>query len=107
MQTKSKKTYKSAGYGEPVFVTDDLGTWTLKHHVFHAPTGFAWGYGGSGPAELARCILWDYLGHEPSAAQYHQFKWDLIASRDGDSPFELTSTEINTWFSNNEVLSAW
>lgn len=34
----------------------------LRHHVKHSPTGFSWGYGGSGPAELARCLLIDALG---------------------------------------------
>jgi hypothetical protein len=33
----------------------------LRHHVRHSPTGFSWGYGGSGPAELARCVLIDCL----------------------------------------------
>ena len=36
----------------------------LHHAVLHSPTGFAWGYGGSGPAELARCILLAVLGKE-------------------------------------------
>ncbi len=34
----------------------------LTHHKRHSPDGFAWGYGGSGPAELARCILIDHFG---------------------------------------------
>lgn len=34
----------------------------LPHHVKHSPTGFSWGYAGSGPAELARCLLIDALG---------------------------------------------
>jgi hypothetical protein len=29
----------------------------LRHYVRHSPTGFSWGYGGSGPAETARCLL--------------------------------------------------
>lgn len=29
----------------------------LAHHVKHSPDGFSWGYGGSGPSELARCLL--------------------------------------------------
>jgi hypothetical protein len=29
----------------------------LHHHVHHSPDGFQWGYGGSGPAETARCLL--------------------------------------------------
>ena len=28
----------------------------------HSPTGFAWGYGGSGPAQLALALLVDALG---------------------------------------------
>jgi hypothetical protein len=36
----------------------------LTHHVKHSPTGFSWGYGGSGPAELARCILIDHLADD-------------------------------------------
>jgi hypothetical protein len=34
----------------------------LRHVVRHSPTGFEWGYGGSGPADLARCLLLDVLG---------------------------------------------
>lgn len=34
----------------------------LPHHVKHSPDGFEWGYGGSGPSELARCLLIDALG---------------------------------------------
>jgi hypothetical protein len=41
---------------------DETGeTLPLRHHVRHSPAGFNWGYGGSGPAELARCILIDHL----------------------------------------------
>ena len=42
----------------------------LTHHVRHSPDGFAWGYLGSGPAELAKDILWDFLGSEPHPACY-------------------------------------
>jgi hypothetical protein len=38
----------------------------LPHLIKHSPTGFAWGYGGSGPAELSRCVLAAVLG--PRAA---------------------------------------
>lgn len=34
----------------------------LRHHVKHSPTGLEWGYGGSGPADLARSLLIDALG---------------------------------------------
>jgi hypothetical protein len=34
----------------------------LRHVVKHSPTGYSWGYGGSGPADLARSLLIDALG---------------------------------------------
>ena len=34
----------------------------LPHWVKHSPDGFAWGYAGSGPAELARSVLIAVLG---------------------------------------------
>ena len=45
----------------------------------HSPTGFEFGYGGSGPAQLALAILADCCGDE-LAVKYHQaFKWAVIA----------------------------
>ena len=47
----------------------------------HSPTGFEWGYGGSGPAQLALAILADVLEDDDRAVQLHQqFKWRAIAS---------------------------
>jgi hypothetical protein len=34
----------------------------LTHYPRHSPAGFEWGYGGSGPADLARALLIDALG---------------------------------------------
>jgi uncharacterized protein DUF6166 len=46
----------------------------------HSPTGFNWGYGGSGPAQLALAILADCLGDDGLAVRLHQpFKWAVIA----------------------------
>ena len=46
----------------------------------HSPTGFEWGYGGSGPAQLALAILADHLSDEEQALNlYHRFKWLAIA----------------------------
>jgi hypothetical protein len=73
----------------------DLG---LKY-VQHSPTGFAWGYLGSGPAQLAFAILLDYFG-DPARAQslYQQFKFAVIADLPMDEPWEITSDEISTIF---------
>lgn len=74
----------------------------LTHHIHHSPDGFAYGYGGSGPAELARCILWDYLGQEPSPGCYQAFKQRFIATADGDAPFSVNGSEIQAFLENFE-----
>ena len=45
----------------------------------HSPTGFAWGYGGSGPAQLALALLIDATGDQDLALRHHQdFKWRYV-----------------------------
>lgn len=51
----------------------------LRHLVHHSPTGIEWGYGGSGPSDLARSIVGDLLGRtDPNPAVYQQLKWDYL-----------------------------
>jgi Family of unknown function (DUF6166) len=46
----------------------------------HSPTGFEWGYCGSGPAQLALAILADHLADDQQALNvYQRFKWAVIA----------------------------
>ena len=46
----------------------------------HSPAEFEWGYGGSGPAQLALALLADHLGNDQEAVAYHQhFKFAVIA----------------------------
>jgi hypothetical protein len=47
--------------------------------VRHSPTGFAWGYGGSGPADLALNILSVFIGQAAAETLYQDFKWEFIA----------------------------
>ncbi|MCL8208643.1 MAG: hypothetical protein K6V97_11310 [Actinomycetia bacterium] len=44
----------------------------LVHHVLHSPTGFAWGYVGSGPADLALSMLADALAIPALPADFFQ-----------------------------------
>lgn len=62
----------------------------------HSPTGFEWGYGGSGPSQLALAILLDLFGREIALQHYQQFKWDFIAPAREDG-FAITSLEIEAW----------
>lgn len=63
----------------------------------HSPDGFSWGYGGSGPSDLARSILWDHLEKEPGSAMYQAFKWDVIAKLDMEANFVLTAEQVASW----------
>lgn len=55
----------------------------------HSPDGFAWGYGGSGPSQLALAILLHFYG-EGIALKYHQpFKWAVISKLEEDRDFDI------------------
>src|SRR5678815_1554959 len=60
----------------------------------HSPTGFEWGYGGSGPAQLALAILADCMEDEEQAVALHQsFKWAVI-SKLPQKTWTLTTEEV-------------
>lgn len=46
----------------------------------HSPDGFNWGYGGSGPAQLALGICLELFGDEAAGRIYQDFKWKLIST---------------------------
>jgi hypothetical protein len=64
--------------------------------VNHSPTGIAWGYGGSGPAQCALAILIDYLSDEERArALYQSFKFKVVARFPTNSEWRLTGRQID------------
>ena len=69
--------------GERVSLYDSLA------HRAHSPTGFAWGYNGSGPAQLALAILLRVASPAEAMVHYQQFKADVIARLCKDEPFEF------------------
>ena len=54
-----------------------------------SPTGFNWGYGGSGPGQLAFEICRQLYGLENANLVYQDFKWTFLSCIQGDS-FDLT-----------------
>jgi hypothetical protein len=61
----------------------------------HSPTGFAWGYGGSGPAQLALAICCDALGDVEKAQRvYQEFKRGVIERLDGNSGFRIEADAV-------------
>lgn len=60
----------------------------------HSPDGFNWGYGGSGPAQLALAIMLELTGKSNG---YQAFKWAVIANlpqTDFETDFEFEESEI-------------
>jgi len=67
----------------------------------HSPTGFAWGYGGSGPAQLALAILVDATGEQGLAVRHHkEFKFRFV-SRWGES-WRISQDQINSFLAAQE-----
>lgn len=97
---------------------DQLGL--LPHYVKHSLDGFAWGYLGSGPAELARCLLIAVLGSAAacevctgsrtevecpgcedgitvSPRQYQAFKQDVVARWPQHAGWQLAAGQLRRW----------
>lgn len=74
--------------------------------VNHSPTGFEWGYYGSGPSQLAYAILRSYFtfveklsvwsSREQARKHYMRFKEDHVARWKGEE-WKITSDEIWVW----------
>jgi len=65
-------------------------------HTGIASGEFNWGYGGSGPADLARSIIADALGiDDPNPTVYQEFKRSFVASW-GDR-WEISLEQVRAW----------
>lgn len=62
--------------------------------VNHSPTGFAWGYGGSGPSQLALALLADVYDDQTALGAYQALKWAWVAKLPQDQGWEITEDEI-------------
>ena len=65
----------------------------------HSLSGFEWGYGGSGPAQLALALLLDYTDDEAFALDHYQeFKTEVVSQLDcagSDGRWRLPASEID------------
>ncbi len=62
----------------------------------HSPTGFSWGYGGSGPAQLALALLMLFAGREFAERNYMDFKWQIVAKLPQED-FEIPACQVEEW----------
>lgn len=71
----------------------------------HSPTGFEFGYGGSGPAQLALAILLDFTNDRELALRHHQeFKWDFVTHWVHPGA-EIEDKTIRQWLNQKENQS--
>jgi len=67
-----------------------------------SPSGFEWGYGGSGPAQLAIAILAHAYSDEFAKSNYQRLK-DRIISELPEDGWSLNTTDLDAW--RREVIS--
>jgi Family of unknown function (DUF6166) len=90
------KRYEGRREGYAAIVTVDGRRLNPRRDLWnHSPSGFEWGYAGSGPAQLALAILADHCGDDEEALNFYQrFKWKVAEfSYRG---WVLTGDEIET-----------
>lgn len=89
------KHYAGRREGYAVIVTVDGRRLNPRLDLYnHSPTGFEWGYPGSGPAQLALAILANHCGNDEQALEFYQrFKWAVVALLPGPG-WTLTSRDV-------------
>lgn len=64
----------------------------------HSPTGFSWGFSGSGPAQLALALLLDATSiPETALAYYQEFKQAIVAGWDFNGEWMIFRYDILNW----------
>jgi len=74
----------------------------LKHIVRHSPSGFQWGYNGSGPSDLALAVLADLIGLEAASERgfYIDFRRRFVAP--AGQVFRVDELDVWAWI--DEVM---
>ncbi len=133
------KTYKGERLKEgcEVYVTEEGKRYPLPMHLEirnHSPSGFEWGYGGSGPAQLALALLADHIGPDPSPAvcpfcesamkdwkcsepecnfdgnhklYAEEYKWLSVAKLYQDFKAEIVAALDDRWEIDSAALDRW
>ena len=91
------------GHVVSVVVCNPEGPKDLRHICRHSPDGFQWGYGGSGPSDLALSIMVDFFERQglefalkSAGTCYQDFKWEFIAGIK-ENTFVITEEQVNEW----------
>lgn len=71
--------------------------------INHSPDGFMWGYGGSGPAQLALAILLHVTDDAEKAQRFYQaFKWHFVAMLPNNGVLKI-EIDIKKWLADEEA----
>ena len=100
--------------GEPTVLletTDGQQLGALEHVAFHSPTGMGWGYGGSGPADLALSLLLAALGTDavcPACAGTGKVVLDPNDETGIEEPYDPVRAAQGDYDRGDfEVISCW
>ena len=69
---------------------------SVPHVARHSPTGIEWGYGGSGPADLALSVLLALTDQQAAEALYQRFKHEVVAAVPEDGGV-LRAADVRRW----------
>ena len=91
--------HRESGLGQPVVTVCDgqkCQALPLRLDLFnHSPSGFSWGYGGSGPAQLALALLANALDDDDRAIRlHHTFKFKAVAAWPERERWWITAAQI-------------
>ena len=77
----------------------------LFEEVYDHSKKFNWGYGGSGPAQLALAIFCNEYGTDLDAhpVHYQDFKWAHISNLKQGQPFRISSEQIHDWVDKKKI----
>jgi hypothetical protein len=74
--------------------------------INHSPDGFAWGYIGSGPAQLALALILDATNDEHTALNCYQwFKMDRLSGLNRAHGWVITRDEILEYVESRAALA--
>lgn len=77
---------------------DGTATVNLTHRlVHHSPDGFEWGYGGSGPGDLALNMLAEFVLPWEAWRLHQPFKWAVIARVPQAGGATITRDSVARW----------
>ena len=97
-----------AGVDRTVYLDNRVLDPSRSQQVYnHSPNGFSWGYGGSGPAQLALALLLEAGASEMEAQKkYQEFKWEVIATMPDQTKFSMPGKQVIDWLTDRRKTNA-